>query len=54
MIKRTVILTYAHQTGLGTMLAQGQDTESAQPIAIVSNTTALEKLPLKLGTSGQN
>ena len=39
MSKQSFIFTDAHNTGLGTMLAQGPTLESARPIAIASRTT---------------
>lgn len=39
MAKQTFIVTDAHNTGLGAMLAQGETIENARPIAIASRTT---------------
>ena len=37
--KRIFIFTDAHKTGLGAMLSQGDDIESAKPVAFASRTT---------------
>ena len=39
MNKQTYLITDAHQTGLGAMLAQGENIETAKPIVIASRTT---------------
>ena len=38
--KKIFVVTDAHATGLGAMLLQGEDFESAKPVVIASRTTS--------------
>ena len=40
MSKPTFVFTDAHITGLGAMLAQGEDIHTAKPVAFASRTTS--------------